>query len=138
MTLHDELVRGIGNMTKLKGTCYHQLMEDLALSEMSLKQINYLRVFYEHRAITTSQLAEILNLSKPTVTEMVKKFIKSECLVKESCPADGRVFYLKLTTKGEKIATLDEMTAIYLAGAIETKLTEEELILLVELLKKLA
>jgi DNA-binding MarR family transcriptional regulator len=138
MSLHDDLIRGISNLSKLKGSCYHKMMDDLELSEMSIKQINYLKVFYEHQTITTSQLADTLNLSKPTVTEMVKKFIKSECVVKQSCPQDGRVYYLKLTEKGEQIATLDDLTSIYLAATIEKKLDNEDIEVLIKVLEKLA
>ncbi|MCK8060368.1 MULTISPECIES: MarR family winged helix-turn-helix transcriptional regulator [unclassified Fusibacter] len=138
MKSNDELIRGISNLSKLKGRCYTKMLEDLKLSEMSLKQINYLKVFHEHQAITTSQLAEMLNLSKPTVTEMVKKFIKNDYVVKQSCPEDGRVFYLKLTEKGKHLATLDELTAKYLASTIESRLSEEDLEVLISVLKKLA
>ncbi len=113
------------------------LVDDLKLAVLSLKQINYLKTFRDTYGLTTSQLAEKLDLSKPTVTEMVKKFMKIDCLYKQSCPEDGRVYYLKLTPKGEKIANLDVLTYTHLADKIVDRLEDEDILTLIDILKKL-
>jgi len=127
----------ITNLFKLKGECYLNLVDHLELSEMSLKQINYLKKMNHAYGKTTSQLAEELDLSKPTVTEMVKKFIKMDCVYKQSCPADGRVHYLKLTEKGQKIADLDLLTNDVLAMKLLKLLNEEDINTLIGILMKI-
>jgi DNA-binding MarR family transcriptional regulator len=137
MDLKDKLSIGISNLFKLKGECYLNLVDDLDISEMSLKQINYLKQLNKTCGTTTSQLAEALDLSKPTVTEMVKKFIKLEFVYKQSCPADGRVYYLKLTEKGKKIADLDILTHEVLASKLLNRLSEDDINGLIEILMKI-
>lgn len=137
MDLKKKLSIGITNLLKLKGECYLNLVEDLELSEMSLKQINYLKKINNTCGTTTSQLAETLDLSKPTVTEMVKKFIKMDCVYKQSCPADGRVHYLKLTAKGQKIADIDLLTNDILASKLLNRLSECDINTLIEILEKI-
>lgn len=137
MELRDRLNIGIAKLTQLKGECYLTLLNDLNLSELSLKQMEYLKSLNNACGITTSQLAETLNLSKPTVTEMVKKFIKMDLVYKQSCPADGRVYYLKLTDKGQKIADLNLMTNDFLAGKLIERLDEEDIKKLIEILMKI-
>ncbi|MCT4621732.1 MAG: MarR family transcriptional regulator [Marinisporobacter sp.] len=135
--MKKELEKGIANLFKLKGECYMHIIHDLELSEMSIKQINYLKKFKASEGITTSQLADILNLSKPTVTEMVKKFIKMDCVYKESCHMDKRVYYLKLTDKGRNIVNIEQKTIAYLAQQLENRLEEEEIETLIDILSKI-
>lgn len=137
MDLKEKLSIGIANILKLKGQCYLNLVDDLELSEMSLKQINYLKTMNKTCGTTTSQLAEELELSKPTVTEMVKKFIKMDCVYKQSCQADGRVHYLKLTERGQKIADLDSLTNDILATKLLNSLNEDDISTLIDILMKI-
>lgn len=135
--MRKELEKGIANLLKLKGECYMHIMNDLELSEMSLKHINYLKKFKPSEGITTSQLANILDLSKPTVTEMVKKFIKLNYVYKESCHIDKRVHYLKLTEQGRNIVNIEQNTTAYLAKQLENRLEKEELTTLIGILSKI-
>ena len=137
MNLRDQLSVGIGKLTKLKGACYMNLLKDFNLSELSLKQMEYLKSLNKSCGVTTSQLAESLDLSKPTVTEMVKKFIKMDVVYKQNCPADGRVYYLKLTEKGQHIVDLGYMTNDYLAGRLIDVLEEEDIKVLTDILMKI-
>lgn len=137
MALKDKLSCGIANLLKLKVDCYLNLVNDIGLSDITLKQINYLKIMNKSNRLTTSQLAETLNLSKPTVTEMIKKFIKLDCVYKQSCAADGRVYYLKLTERGKRIAELDILTNDYLADILIDKLDEEDIKILIGILKKI-
>jgi DNA-binding MarR family transcriptional regulator len=137
MASKKELSEGIAKLLKLKGQCYMNLIDDLDISDMTLKQINYLKAMNSSCGVTTSQLADELDLSKPTVTEMVKKFKKMDCVYKQSCPADGRVYYLKLTEKGEKIANVESMSMEFLAGKLIGTLSEEDIETLVSILNKI-
>lgn len=137
MDLRENLLIGIGKLTRLKGTCYVNLLNDLKLSELSLKQMEYLKSLNRPCGVTTSQLAETLDLSKPTVTEMVKKFIKMGVVYKQNCPADGRVYYLKLTEKGQQIVDLGYMTNDYLAGRLMAVLNEDDIRVLTDILMKI-
>lgn len=137
MDLKDRLSEGLGKLTELKGQCYMNVLNDLKLSELSLKQMEYLKSLNKTCGVTTSQLAEALDLSKPTVTEMVKKFIKMDLVYKQSCPADGRVYYVKLTSRGQHIVDLGMMTNEYLAGRLLMSLEEEDINTLIDILMKI-
>lgn len=137
MDMKEKLVEGIAKLLKLKGECYIHVVEDLELSEMSIKQIKYLKKINHAEGVTTSQLADLLDLSKPSITEMVKKFIKMGYVYKESCHIDGRVHYLKLTDKGLNIVNLDKLTTAHLAENIENRLNDEDLTTLIDILEKI-
>ena len=107
------------------------------ISELTLKQIEYLKKFDERENTTISQLAEELGLSKPTVTEMVKKFIRLNYVQKEQCSHDARVYYLFLTEKGKIIARLEQITNDNFVKKVESCLSEEEIDLLIEIFLKI-
>jgi len=137
MDSREKLIKSMANLFKLKGSCYVSVLNDLKLSELSLKQMDYLKSLNDICGVTTSQLAEKLELSKPTVTEMVKKFIKMGIVYKESCPSDGRVYYLKLTEKGQQIVDLGIMTNAYMADKLIEKLNDEDVEILSNILLKI-
>jgi DNA-binding MarR family transcriptional regulator len=79
---------------------------------MTVKQIGYLKVIHEHGELTFTRLAEITGNSKPTITEMINKFVRMECAYREKSSGDGRILYIRLTEKGQMIAgTADESAA---------------------------
>lgn len=66
-----------------------------------MKQEDYLETIYklglEHGPVRISDIAKILKLSKPSVTQMMQRLEKDHCVIyKPYLP-------LKLTTKGKKI-----------------------------------
>ena len=137
MNLKDQLAEGIAKLLRLKGQCYMNLVDDMDIGELSLKQLKYLKQLNKTCGMTTSQLAEDLDLSKPTVTEMVKKFIKMDYVYKQSCPADGRVYYLKLTERGQKLADVDMLTNDFLASKLINTLEASDIELLIEIFEKI-
>jgi len=86
--------------------------------------------------VTFSRLAEITNNSKPTVTEMVNKFVSRDCVYREPCRNDGRILYIRLTDKGKKIAQAEQAALRRVAERMADSLDEEELALLIRLLAK--
>lgn len=121
---------------RIKTECRFCVINKYNVSELTLKQIEYLKKFDEYEYVTISQLAENLKLSKPSITEMVKKFIKLDCVKKEQCNHDARVYYLFLTEKGKGIARIEQITNEDFIRRVENCLSEEEVSLLIELLSK--
>lgn len=134
--MNKELEKSILNLFLLKGRCYGQVLEDSHLSELSLKQLKYIQKLDADEGITVSQIAESFQLSKPTVTEMIKKFVRADLVYKQTCSKDGRVHYIKLTQKGKAIASLERKTVAYLAEVLEEKLPSEDIEQLIEILNK--
>lgn len=137
MEISDELYETYSELIKIKGECSCKLIDELNMSELTLRQIEYIKKFDRCDCITTSELAKILELSKPSVTEMIKKFIKLECIYKQKCNEDGRVYYLHLTEKGRCIARFEELTVRKLVDRILDSLEDDEIKTLISLLSKI-
>ncbi|MBF4692876.1 MarR family winged helix-turn-helix transcriptional regulator [Fusibacter ferrireducens] len=124
-------------LAELKGQCTFQLIDELDADQLTVKQIEYLKLIDEFEATTISNLAEILDLKKPTVTETVHKLQNLDCVMKHQCSLDGRIYYITLTDKGEKLARLDQMSYRYLVEKIVQRLETNEIEILTSLLEKL-
>jgi len=103
---------------------------------MTVKQIAYLKVIDEQGDVTFSRLAEITKNSKPTITEMVNRFVRMECVYREPCRDDGRILYIRLTDKGKKIAQAEQDALHRVIERMIDSLEEEELDLLIGILAK--
>lgn len=137
MDRNEKLSREIGKLMKLKGSCYMSVVDDFDISELSLRQLDYLKKFNCSEGMTTSHLADVLDLSKPTVTEMVKKFVKMGLVYKQSCAMDGRVYYVKLTDNGQDIVNMEKRIWKYMAKKMHDQLSNDDIDALIKILEKI-
>ena len=136
MKEYHNLFSVFNSFLRIKTECRFCIIDKYNVSELTFKQIEYLKKFDEHEYVTVSQLAEDLDLSKPSITEMVKKFIQLDCVKKEQCKHDARVYYLFLTEKGKGIARLEKMADEDFIRRVEDCLSEEDISLLIKLILK--
>jgi DNA-binding MarR family transcriptional regulator len=102
-----------------------------------VKQVGYLKAIDEYGEVTFSRLAKITNNSKPTITEMINKFVKMECVYREKSFDDGRIAYIRLTEKGQMIARAEEYSLQQVIEKIVNSLDEKEMETLIKILEKL-
>ncbi|MDI9394794.1 MAG: MarR family winged helix-turn-helix transcriptional regulator [Euryarchaeota archaeon] len=124
-------------LIKSKSECSCEILSECGFSDITVKQIGYLRVIDEHGELTFSRLARITRNSKPTITEMVNKFVKMDCVYKEKSPDDGRIYYIRLTEKGRKIARSEENALLKVIEKMAGSLDEKEIDTLIDLLEKI-
>ena len=136
MGKENSLYSVFDSFMRVKSECRFCVMDKYNISELTIKQIEYLKKFDEHEYVTISQLAEELNLSKPSITEMVKRFIGLNCLKKEQCTHDARVYYLFLTDRGKAIARLEKIVLEDFIRRVKNCLKDEDISILIEILSK--
>ncbi|MDD2614933.1 MAG: MarR family winged helix-turn-helix transcriptional regulator [Methanosarcina sp.] len=125
------------NLIKIKSECSCQIFSECGLSDITLKQVEYLKAIDEYEEVTFSRLAKITRNSKPTITEMINKFVKMECVYRERSQDDGRIFYIRLTEKGRMIARAEESALLQVIEKMVNSLDENELDMLINILGKL-
>jgi DNA-binding MarR family transcriptional regulator len=132
----EDLCEAFENLIRLKSECSCNIFSECGLSDMTVKQIAYLKIIDQHGEITFSRLAEITRNSKPTITELINRFVRMECVFRERCPEDGRILYIRLTEKGQKIAKAEQAAMQRVIERMVNSLDEHELELLAEILHK--
>lgn len=125
------------NLIKIKSECSCQIFSECGLSDITLRQIGYLKAIDEHGEVTFSRLAKITRNSKPTITEMVNKFVKMECVYREKSPEDGRIYYIRLTEKGQMIARAEGNALLKVIEKMANSLDEKEMDMLIKILEKI-
>lgn len=123
--------------TKLNKSCSMKVTEEIGVSELQLKQFNYVNIIGSREGITYGDLADILDITKPSVTSIANKLIRAGVVEKRQCTNDGRVYYLKLTDKGEKVYKSYDLAAAKTAHVILERLDDEEINEFIRLLDKI-
>jgi len=124
------------NLIRIKNECSCTIFSECGLSDMTVRQIAYLKAIAEQDEVTFSRLAEITQNSKPTITEMINRFVRMECVYREPCPDDGRILYIRLTDKGQKIAKAEHHALRRVIERMMDSLDEHETDLLIGILQK--
>ena len=136
MDREEHLLEVFENLIRIKNECSCTIFSECGLSDMTVKQIAYLKAIDEQGEVTFSRLAEITRNSKPTITEMINKFVRMECVYRQRCPDDGRILYIHLTDKGKKVAQAEKYALRQVIERMVHSLDEHELDLLNEILRK--
>src|SRR5512136_3015804 len=133
---NEHLLMVFENLIRIKDECSGEIFSECGLSDLTVKQVRYLKTIDENGEVTFSRLAEITRNSKPTITEMINKFVQMECVSRERCPDDGRILYIRLTDKGKKIAQAEEYALQRVIEQMLQSMDEHEKDLLIGILQK--
>jgi len=136
MEREEHLYEVFENLIRIKDECSCTVFSEYGLSDMTVTQIAYLKAIDEQGEVTFSRLAEITRNSKPTITEMINKFVRMECVYRERCPDDGRILYIHLTEKGKRLAQAEQYALRRVIERMVHSLDEHELDLLTGILRK--
>ncbi|MDK2891373.1 MAG: hypothetical protein PWR21_2005 [Methanoculleus sp.] len=132
----EHLFEVIDRLVAIKNECSREIAAECGLNNLTAKQIAYLKVIDEHHDLTFSRLAEITSNSKPTVTEMIDRFVRMECAYRQKCPGDGRMAYIRLTEKGRMMANAERDALYRMIERMVRTLDERDVDLLIEILRK--
>jgi len=132
----EHLFEALESLFRIRNQCSCTIFSECGLSDMTVKQIAYLKVIDEQGEVTFSRLAEITRNSKPTITEMINKFVRMDCVYRERSPDDGRILYIRLTEKGRKLAQAERIALHRLIEQVMDTLDDHEMELLIEILQK--
>ncbi len=132
----EQLLEAYQRLMAIRGDCINKVCDRSDVAEMTVKQINYLKIIDQHDNMTFSQLAEKTKITKPSVSDLINKLQGFNCVYKEKCAVDGRVSYIRLTEKGMKIARQETTAVKNLMERVMKSLSEEEIDTLIRLFNK--
>jgi DNA-binding MarR family transcriptional regulator len=131
-----ELYKAFQKLMAIKGECKDKVCDLHGVAEMTVKQINYLKIIDSCDNITFSMLAEKTKITKPSVSDLINKLKDFGCVYKEPCTEDKRVSFIRLTEKGINIAQHEETATKNLMKRMVDSLNEKEIKNLVQLINK--
>lgn len=123
----QELYKAYRKLMTIKGECTTKVCDLYGVAEMTVKQINYLKIIDRNDKMTISQLAEQTRITKPSVTNLISRLTDFECVYKEKCTSDRRVSYVRLTEKGINIARYEDTAILNLVDRMMQSLDETQI-----------
>ena len=133
----ERIYEAVRKFNSLGQECNLEISDRLGMSELQLNQLHYLKIIDRTVDITFGKFAEVLQVTKPSVTEIVNKLIKLDVVEKKQCTRDKRIFYIRLTEKGRNIARLPFLAEQRVVDMIVSALDEDEIDTFIQLIKKL-
>ena len=125
---------------------YHNIMrveEDFLRNndriDLSIREMHLIEYVGEDKqnGKNISEIADYLNVARPSVTVAVNKLEKRGYLEKRSCQSDGRVVRVFLTKAGRKVNMYHHIYHMDMIREIEKGFTEQEQELLIRTIEKL-
>jgi len=104
-----------------------KLFSERELSQLTIRQIYYLKCISQLKTPALSELARCFKITKPSVTAIIQHLEEMGYVEKHQSPDDLRVFKVRLTARGERLARVDEEAMLELCSQITSVLTTEEL-----------
>ncbi len=136
VAMEERIVIAVEHLIRIRNESSCAILYECGVPDITVKQVSYLKAIDEQGDVTFSRLAEITRNSKPTITEMINRFETMDCVYRERSRNDRRVLYIRLTEKGRRIARAEENALSLLIERMRDSLDEEDMDLLVRILRK--
>ena len=130
------LEQAIALISRLMGEMEAEAFEQEGFSNLSMRQLLYLETIAQLERPTFSELADQLDVTKPSVTALVKKLMKMGYVKKIQSQEDLRVYHIVLTAKGEQFTEMHNQTHRLLAERLTQNLNDQEIHQMAVMLKK--
>jgi DNA-binding MarR family transcriptional regulator len=111
-------------------------LSEAQISNFNMNDYYYLTSIYQLGTPKLGELATKLNLTKPAISALVKRLEKNELIVKIQSKEDKRVYFLNLTDKAIRIIEGDNKLYENLSNTFSDFLTDEEMNIVDNLLRK--
>lgn len=112
-------------------------LKENGITELAPSHGDILFCLYKNGKMTMKDIAKNIHRTKPTVTVLVNKLEKLNYLRKDLSSQDGRYTYVTLTEKGENFKFIFEKISNKLNDMLYKDLSDDEALILENLLKKI-
>lgn len=94
---------------------------------LTYNSLLYLEMIYHTEECTVSQISNLLDVAKSSVTLKVNELVKLGLVTRNQSAKDSRVYWLKLTDKGHEYRSTFDMAKDYGIRKVEESCTKEEI-----------
>jgi len=127
MNKKDVVLGTVEMISQLMGELESKAFDQEGFSDITMNQMLYLETIAQLEHPTFGDIAKHLDVTRPSVSTIVKKLINLGYVYKQQSPDDGRVFYLHLTAQGARFNELHNEVHQILAQRITQKLDDKEI-----------
>lgn len=125
---NEEFRVSLNKFLKMYFDSCKEVYDEINASRITGRQFRYLREIHKRKKVTSTELADHFQISKPSINEVINKFEDTKIISKRRSNIDKRVTYISLTDIGVKLATSNELESKRAVEKIFHKLNEKELV----------
>lgn len=114
----------------------NEVYEEINFDRIKGSRFKYLKEIYRRKETTLTELADHFDLSKPTVNEVINRFIENGFVKKRRSTEDKRVSYIYLTDMGRTLASTNTLESNRAVEKIFDTLSKKDIIQLVKIFDK--
>ena len=137
MSSEKRLLDALARFHEKTQQCHLELTKEINISELKLKHFRYLEIIHKYDHLTFGRFAEVLQITKPSVTNIVNQLMRLEVVSKRQCTKDGRIYYVELSEKGRMIVQFKQLERQRLARKILGVLKEDEVRVFIRLIDRI-
>lgn len=109
----------------------------LGVYQLSESRFMILALLFEYNALSPLTIAELIGVTKPTITSLILSLQKEGLIKRNNVPEDGRKYEISLTEQGDKlIKTVFYQHSLWIAN-ITQNITNSEMKTLICILDKI-
>ena len=138
MNTKTVVINTVEMISQLMGDLESKAFDQEGFSDITMNQMVYLETISRLEQPSFGDIAEHLEVTRPSVSTIIKKLISLGYVKKEQSLDDGRVFFLYLTDKGIRFNELHSEVHQILAQRITQRLNQGEIKDLAVLLTKIS
>ncbi len=127
MSEHDSLADIIATISRTLAQMEAHVIEESDFADLSMKQIFYLETIAQLDAPTFTDLAETLDVTKPSVTAIVNLLQRKGYVKRQQSQTDRRAYHIVLTEEGKHIGHLHQDMHAKMAAVFTSHLDHNEL-----------
>lgn len=132
----EEVRKSFNKFLKMYFNACNEVYEEIHFDQIKGSRFKYLKEIHKRKETTLTELAEHFDLSKPTVNEVINRFIENGFVEKRKSEDDKRVSYIYLTEMGTTLATTNALESNRAVSKMFDVLSKKELKTLVKIFDK--
>ncbi|MCF7925520.1 MAG: MarR family winged helix-turn-helix transcriptional regulator [Candidatus Izimaplasma sp.] len=137
--MDNETVRlALNKFLKLYFDACHEVYEEINFDQITGIRFKYLKEIYKRDQVTITELANHFDISKPTVTEVIKIFEDNGIVKKKRSETDKRVIHIQLTDIGEILASTNKLESERAVLRLQEQLDASEIRTLTQIFNKIS
>ena len=132
----EEIRLSLNKFLKMYFASCREVYQEISFDKITSKQFKYLKAIHLVGEVTLTELANTVHISKPTMNEVISKFMDSGIVKKRKSETDKRVSYISLTKIGVTLATTNILESQRAVENMMNKLNNKELKEIINLFDK--
>ncbi|MEC9484443.1 MAG: MarR family winged helix-turn-helix transcriptional regulator [Candidatus Izemoplasma sp.] len=133
----EDIRLALNKFLKLYFNACNEVYDEINFNQITGIRFKYLKEIYKRNRVTITELADHFDISKPTVTEVIKIFEDNNIVKKERSEEDKRVIHIYLTELGELLASTNRLESERAVTKLQSELSKEDICTLTTIFNKI-